>query len=211
MIDLNSLTLYKKKINSYINENVLNISTTSNINSLFNEIHKYKIIITTGISEYSASYVSNVKIIKNGIPLILKSVTNNSNKSANVVLTDNSSDYDIDASCDSIHSGAYKISDIFTDFGSWISGFNTDGTPVYLNFEMPSLSEIYFYASWNTNDPKYSYRQAKSCKIKVLCDDTVILDTNLENLKWRDRIRIIFDEYDKCHTSVINIGPTENI
>ena len=212
MIDLNSLTLYQKKISSYIDENVLTFPTQSKINSLFNEVHKYNIIITSGTSQYTSSHVNNVKIIKNGIPLILKSVTNNSNKSANVVLTDNSSDYDIDASCDSTYDHPYyKISSIFTDLDSWLSAYGSGETPVYLNFEMSNLSEIYFYASWNTNDPNYSYRQAKSCKIKVLCDDTVILNTNLENLKWRDRIRIIFDEYDKCHTSVINIGPTENI
>ena len=51
MIDLNSLTLYQKKINSYINENVLTFPTQSKINSLFSEVHKYKIIITTGISQ----------------------------------------------------------------------------------------------------------------------------------------------------------------
>ena len=126
------------------------------------------------------------------------------------MLTDNSSDYDIDTSCGITYNG-YYISSIFSDTSSWLSEAGSGETPVYLNFEMPNLSEIYFYASWNTNNPKYSYRQAKSCKIKVLCDDNVILDTNLENLKWRDRIRIIFDEYDKCHTNVVNIGPTENI
>ena len=36
MLDLNSLTLYKEKISSYVNENALDISTTSNILSLFN-------------------------------------------------------------------------------------------------------------------------------------------------------------------------------
>ena len=104
----------------------------------------------------------------------------------------------------------YHISNIFYDSGVWVSASGSGETPVYLNFEMSNLSEIYFYASWYTNG-SYPYRYAKSCKIKVLCDDTVILDTNLENLKMRDRIRIIFDEYDKCHTSVINIEPTENM
>lgn len=125
------------------------------------------------------------------------------------MLTDNSSDYDIDTSCGSTYNG-YYISSIFSDTSSWLSAEGSGKTPVYLDFEMPSLSEIYFYASWYANDPYYTYRQARSCKIKVLCDDNVILNTNLKNLKWRDRIRIIFDEYDKCHTSVINIGP-ENI
>lgn len=104
----------------------------------------------------------------------------------------------------------YHISNIFYDFGVWVSAAGSGETPVYLNFEMSNLSEIYFYASWYTNG-SYPYRYAKSCKIKVLCDDNVILNTNLENLKMRDRIRIIFDEYDKCHTSVINIEPTENM
>ena len=36
MIDLNALTLYKNKISSYVDENALNISTKSNILSLFN-------------------------------------------------------------------------------------------------------------------------------------------------------------------------------
>ena len=36
MIDLNSLALYKNKISSYVDQNVLNISTKSNILSLFN-------------------------------------------------------------------------------------------------------------------------------------------------------------------------------
>ena len=36
MIDLNALTLYKEKISSYVDENALNISTKSNILSLFN-------------------------------------------------------------------------------------------------------------------------------------------------------------------------------
>ena len=35
MIDLNSLTLYKEKISSYVDENALNISTTSNILGMF--------------------------------------------------------------------------------------------------------------------------------------------------------------------------------
>ena len=35
MIDLNSLTLYKNKISSYLDENALSISTKSNILNMF--------------------------------------------------------------------------------------------------------------------------------------------------------------------------------
>ena len=58
MIDLNSLTLYKNKISSYIDENALDISTTSNILGMF----KIKNYTGNGITKNG-----NVKIDENGI------------------------------------------------------------------------------------------------------------------------------------------------
>ena len=58
MIDLNSLTLYKEKISSYVNENALDISTTSNILGMF----KIKNYTGNGITKHG-----NVKIDENGI------------------------------------------------------------------------------------------------------------------------------------------------
>ena len=63
MIDLNSLTLYQKKISSYVDENVLTFPTQSKINSLFNEVHKYKIVIfnkPTGGGQCNTSAVSEL-------------------------------------------------------------------------------------------------------------------------------------------------------
>ena len=60
MIDLNSLALYKNKISSFIDENVLNLSSISNILSLF----KIKIKNYTG---NGISKRGNVKIDENGI------------------------------------------------------------------------------------------------------------------------------------------------
>ncbi len=58
MIDLNSLTLYKEKINSYVDNDILDISTKSNILSLF----KIKNYTGNGIEPHG-----NVKIDENGI------------------------------------------------------------------------------------------------------------------------------------------------
>ena len=58
MIDLNSLTLYKNKISSYVNENALDISTTSNILGMF----KIKNYTGNGITKHG-----NVKIDEKGI------------------------------------------------------------------------------------------------------------------------------------------------
>ena len=58
MIDLNALTLYKNKISSYVDENALDISTTSNILGMF----KIKNYTGKGITKNG-----NVKIDENGI------------------------------------------------------------------------------------------------------------------------------------------------
>ena len=58
MIDLNSLTLYKEKIRSYVDENALDISTTSNILGMF----KIKNYTGNGITKHG-----NVKIDEKGI------------------------------------------------------------------------------------------------------------------------------------------------
>ena len=58
MIDLNSLTLYKNKISSYVDENALDISTTSNILGMF----KIKNYTGKGITKHG-----NVKIDEKGI------------------------------------------------------------------------------------------------------------------------------------------------
>ena len=58
MIDLNSLTLYKNKISSYLDENALSISTKSNILNMF----KFKSYTGKGIEPHGS-----VKIDENGI------------------------------------------------------------------------------------------------------------------------------------------------
>ena len=58
MIDLNSLTLYKEKISSYVEQNALDISTTSNILGMF----KIKNYTGNGITKNG-----NVKIDEKGI------------------------------------------------------------------------------------------------------------------------------------------------
>ena len=58
MIDLNSLTLYKEKISSYLDENALSISTKSNILNMF----KFKSYTGNGIEPHGS-----VQIDENGI------------------------------------------------------------------------------------------------------------------------------------------------
>ena len=99
MIDLNSLTLYKNKISSYVDENVLTFPTQSKINSLFNEVHKYKIVIFNKPTDtnryYRLSAISYLKLFKNDQELTIKSISSSSVRNATAILTDGEQDYTV--------------------------------------------------------------------------------------------------------------------
>lgn len=64
MIDLNSLALYKNKISSYLDENVLDISTKSNILNMF----KIKNYTGNGIEPHGSVKIDeNDKVLYNNI------------------------------------------------------------------------------------------------------------------------------------------------
>ena len=65
MIDLNSLGLYKNKISSYIDENVLTFPAQSKINSLFSEVHKYKIIMYSKVLKTIKKYINFLTLLFN--------------------------------------------------------------------------------------------------------------------------------------------------
>ena len=126
MIDLNSLSLYKKKISSYVDENVLNISTTSNINSLF--AHKYKIVVfnkpTTGSYAYNMSAMSNLKLFRNGQQLTVKSINKNNMYDATAILTDGEYDCTLRLVAPSIR-GSYAAVYNALNSDGWISLYNS--------------------------------------------------------------------------------------
>ena len=114
MIDLNSLALYKKKIISYIDENVLNLSSISNILSLF----KIKNYTGKGITKNG-----NVKIDENGI------ATNFINKTNYVVTNLNVTDLRLPFEVQV----KFKVSDktVFSNSSVYLVSSKTYGYPYF--------------------------------------------------------------------------------
>ena len=217
MIDLNLLTLYKKKINSYIDENVLTFPTNSDVASLVNPICQYSITIKTGTTP-NVNELCKINLLKNSKLLEIKNITSEFRTNANVTFADSDGEYTLNANCDSSFNSpydTYPLSNAFTDKLTWLARFtSTQGsTPsnVYLNFEMQDLSEIYFYASWNQKQSSKPMSYAKTCDIIVKCNEKEILNTTVSELKLFDRIRIVFDNYNRCHINILNVGSAENM
>ena len=128
MIDLNSLTLYKNKISSYLDENALGISTKSNILNMF----KIKNYTGKGIEPYGS-----VKIDENGIASGFSNTNNIILTSLNCLSLSDGFEFQVKAKnnvnsqtifCESTLSGDSNIcfyvalSNRSTDIASWYNG-----------------------------------------------------------------------------------------
>ena len=200
MIDLNSLTLYQKKINSYIDENVLNISTTSNINSLF--AHKYKIVVfnkpSTGSSSYNISVMSDLRLFRNGQQLTVKSINKNNMYDATAILTDGEYDCTLRLVAPSTNGSDAPVYDALNNNG-WSSKYNSPCS-ITLEFDMDNLTKI-SYRSGHVDGWGYSHPEDNA--ITIFCDDNQIYNKNTI-IPYRDmnqKIHINFDNYNDVNVT----------
>ena len=201
MIDLNSLTLYKEKISSYINGNVLTFPTESKINSLFNEVHKYKIVIfnkPTHTMYYQLSAISKLKLFRNDQELTIKSISSSSVRNATAILTDGEKDYTVKLVGGNVYENRPSLS-VSNAFNSgWLSD-RLSPTNMTLEFEMDNLTKISYCAG------KYddSLMIANNNTITVFCDGDQIYSKNtiIPNGTNTSQIHINFNDYDDVNVT----------
>ena len=221
MIDLNSLTLYKEKINSYIDENVLTFPTQSNINSLFNEIHKYKIIIKTSNTS-SGSPIACVRIKTDDDKFVLTNVKTVKDKNTECIMncvkknSDDNTIYDVHVTAIDTYSnsttyrvlksfydcGLYEILDTETSnhFDVWYLSNGGSYKPLTYEFNVSNLSTFQFFPNYGCF---YGDDYPDNCYVDVYCDDNLILSDYLNKLSYNSMIKVKFDDYDTCHTEEI--------
>ena len=202
MIDLNSLTLYKEKINSYIDENVLTFPTQSKINSLFSEVHKYKIVIFNKPTDtnryYRLSAISYLKLFKNDQELTIKSISSSNIRNAIAILTDGEHNYTVKLVGGNVYEDRswYSVSNAFYD--CWLSE-RLYPTNMTLEFEMDNLTKISYYAGQYSDDRMI----ANNNTITVFCDDDQIYSKNtiIPNGTSTSQIHINFNDYDDVNVT----------
>ncbi len=199
MIDLNSLTLYQKKISSYIDENVLNISTKSNINYLF--AHKYKIVVfnkpDTGSSSYNMSAMSNLRLFRNGQQLTVKSINKNNMYDTTAILTDGEYDCELRLVAPSINTNNVAVYNALNS--GWVSKHNSPCS-ITLEFDMDNLTKISYQSGKSDG---FGYTHPEDNAITIFCDDNQIYNKNTI-IPYRDKnqkIHINFDNYNDVNVT----------
>ena len=202
MLDLNSLTLYKNKISSYLDENALTFPAQSKINSLFNEVHKYKIIIfnkpsTTTGRYYYCSMISYLKLFKNNQELTVKSISSSSVRNATAILTDGEKDYTVKLVGGNVYENRSDLAVRNAFYNGWLSYISP--TNMTLEFEMDNLTEI-SYCAGAYNDWKIV---SNNNTITISCDDVQIYSKNtiIPNGTNKSQIHINFNDYDDVNVT----------
>ena len=129
MIDLNSLNLYKEKISSYVEQNALDISTTSNILGMF----KIKNYTGNGITKHG-----NVKIDEKGIATTFTNRTDY--VVTNIDVTDLKVPFEVQVK--------FKVSDKTAFNRLYLTSDKTSGYPY---FELLILNNKIMFNSYKTH------------------------------------------------------------
>ena len=192
MIDLNALNLYKEKISSYVDENVLTFPTQSKINSLFNEVHKYKIRIFNKPlilqPHYKGSVIRNLTIYQNGNAIPITNIKDKSITEFTATLNADKN-YQIHGTCENTIDSRYKLSNMF--YGLCYSSPYYTYSNVYLDFELSNLTEISYYPNMDSRSLT-DYNE-----VQVFCDDEEIFNDSItlpKTMTANTKINIIFDD-----------------
>lgn len=202
MIDLNALTLYKEKIRSYLDENVLTFPAQSKINSLFAKNHKYKITIfniyQNGDKYYYCSAMSYLKFFKNDQQLTIKSISSSNNRNATSILTDGEKDYTVKLVGGNVYEDKSNCAVRNAFYDCWL-GERQKPTTMTLEFEMDNLTKISYVAGKYSDDRMVANRN----DITISCDNVQIYSkrTTIPGGTHRSQIHINFNDYDDVNVT----------
>lgn len=207
-LKIDSLKHYKDKLETYIPD-LLETATESDIDGLMQDLHQYKIHIFPSAFSY------------NGTNSMCR--LNIHRKTGKATLTDLKRITDIN--CNAVYDnkytlhfytttrlwgGPYYVENILKGEGQCLSnGYNPN--KYYMELEISSLDRIEFFPSWNAygfysehyeNGPRFS----KTVTVDVECDGEKVFSGTISDLVRYDRVKIVFDSFNKVHLEKFNVG-----
>ena len=212
-IKIDSLNLYKNKLETYIPD-LLETASESDIDGLMQDLHQYKISIFPNVNSNSYSGTNSMCRL------------NIHRKTGKATLTDLKRITDIN--CNAVYDnkfnlhfyttsrlwgGPYRVEHILQGEGQCLSD-EYHPNKYYMELEISSLDRIEFFPSWNaygfysehfTNGNRYS----SAVTVDVECDGEKVFSGTLSGLVKYDRVKIVFDSFNKVHLEKFNVGTKE--
>ena len=210
-LKINSLKLYKDKLETYIPD-LLETASESDIDVLMQDLHQYKIhIFPSAFSYGGTNSMCRLNIHR---------------KTGKATLTDLKRITDID--CNAVYDnkfnlhfytktrlwgGPYYVENILKGEGQCLGNENSPNK-FYMDLEISSLDRIEFFPSWNAYGFLSEYyengnRYSTSVTVDVECDGKKVFSGTISDLKRYDRVKIVFDSFNKVHLDKFNVGTKE--
>ena len=227
-LKIDSLKLYKNKLETYIPD-LLETAAESDINSLMLDLHKYKISIFPSAFSYGgANAMCRLNIHRKTGKATLTALKSKKNIDCNAVYDDKYTLHFYTLSklwngifapngyvypSGSFNYTEYCVESVLEGEGQCLSGENNPNK-YYMEMEISSLDRIEFFPSWNAygfyseyyeNGPRFS----KDVTVDVECDGEKVFSGTISGLVRYDRVKIVFDKFNKVHLEKFNVGTKE--
>ena len=211
VLKTDSLKLYKDKLENYISDLPITASE-SDIDGLMSDLHKYKISFFPSAFQYGdTNAVCRLNIHR---------------KTGKATLTDLKSTTDIN--CNAVYDnkfnlhfytsgrlwgGPYHIENILKGEGQCL-GYSDSPKKYYMELEISSLDRIEFFPSWNaygfySEHYENGSRWSTTVTVDVECDGEKVFSGTISDLVKYDRVKIVFDSFNKVHLEKFNVGTAE--
>ena len=227
VLKTDSLKLYKDKLETYIPD-LLETASESDIDGLMSDLHQYKIsFFPKAFSYRSTNAICRLNIHRKTGKATLTSLKSKLNTDCTAVYDDKYTlhFYTPTGLWNSITAptgNGYPLGSFnYTDYsvesalegeGQCLGEINSPNM-YYMELEISSLDRIEFFPSWNAygwgsgtyGDNRYS----SAVTVDVECDGEKVFSGTISDLVRYDRVKIVFDSFNKVHLEKFNVGTSE--
>ena len=206
MIDLNTLKLYTKKVRELQKQSSFEIADESEIIDMMKGTHRYKIrIFPHAFNEYHTNAMCRLNIHRKPGKATLTELKSTSR-------TDCTAVYDNEYNLrfytpTAVYNSYYAVENILKGDGQCIGKENSPNT-YYMELEISQLDRIEFFPSYNARGYMSEYyfsRFSDAVDVSVECDGKEVFSDTLSGLVKYDRVKIVFDKFNKVHLEKFNV------
>lgn len=109
--------------------------------------------------------------------------------------------------------GPYRVENILKGEGQCL-GDHDSPKKYYMKLEISSLDRIEFFPSWNaygfySEHFENKRRYSTAVTVDVKCDGEKVFSDTISGLVKYDRVKIVFDSFNKVHLEKFNVGTKE--
>ena len=205
-LKINSLKLYKDKIETYIPD-LLETATESDIDGLMQDLHQYKIsIFPSAFSDYHTNAMCRLNIHRKTGKATLTDLKSKLNTDCTAVYDDKYTLHFYTPT--KLYNLSYSVESVLKSEGQCLGGKNS-ANKYYMEMEISNLDRIEFFPSWDIYDAtiqNYEDRHSTAVTVDVECDGEKVFSGTISDLVKYDRVKIVFDSFNKVHLEKFNVG-----